>query len=205
MNGGSDSRTTPSFDLSLLGSETPEWERVDTEKIADCRVFEVFRDEGIDPQTGGRHDFFRIKAPDWINIVPITSDQLVVMIEQYRHGSRDVTLEIPGGMVDAGESPLAAAGREMLEETGFDAPEIKYLGKTRPNPALQDNWIHTYLARDAYFKSRPTFEGTERTAVRLVPLADVPKLIAEGVITHSLVIVGFHFLNLFQGGLIKSM
>jgi ADP-ribose pyrophosphatase len=86
-----------------------------------------------------------------------------------------------------------------LEETGYAPREILYLGKTRPNPAIQNNWIHTYLARDVTFKSEPVFDSTEQTAVRLVPLAHVPELISNGTITHALVVVGFHWLALSQG------
>ncbi len=122
------------------------------------------------------------------------------MIEQYRHGTGEVTLEFPGGMVDEGETPERAAGREMLEETGYDAREVVVLGRTRPNPAIQDNWIHTFLARDATFRHAPVFESTEQTAVRLVPLADIPALIANGTINHALVVVGFYWLSLLAQG-----
>jgi 8-oxo-dGTP pyrophosphatase MutT (NUDIX family) len=164
--------------------------------LADCRVFQVRRDLSVNPRDGREHDFYVIEAPDWINIVPLTAANEVVMIEQYRHGTGEVTLEIPGGMVDAGESPRDAAAREMLEETGYASSEVVALGRTRPNPAIQNNWIHTFLARDARFESEPQFDGTEHTAVRLVPLARIPSLIADGSITHSLVVVGFHLLDI---------
>lgn len=180
-----------------MSDEHPQaWQRRSSEKLADCRVFQVRRDLSVNPRDGLEHNFYVIEAPDWINIIPLTANDEVVMIEQYRHGTGEVTLEIPGGMVDAGESPIEAAAREMLEETGYKASEVVPLGKTRPNPAIQDNWIHTFLARDAKFEHAPEFHGTEHTAVRLVPLADVPGLIASGVITHALVVVGFHRLSL---------
>ena len=180
------------------------WRRVSSEMIADCRVFRVRRDTSASPRDASEHDFFCIEAPDWINIIPLTADNQVVMIEQYRHGTDEITLEIPGGMVDAGETPAEAAAREMLEETGYTAREVVYLGKTRPNPAIQNNWIHTYLARDARFHHQPVFDTTEHTAVRLVPLSDVPALIANGAITHALVVVGFHWLSLEQQGLLAA-
>ncbi len=172
------------------------WKRERSEQVADCRVFKVRRDYSADPRGGRAHDFYVIEAPDWINIIPLTGDGRVVLIEQYRHGTREVSLEIPGGMVDAGESPRDAAARELLEETGYEAGEVGLLGQPRPNPAIQDTWIHTFVARGVERRGEPSNAGTEQTIVRTVPLDGIPSLIAEGKITHSLVVVGFHLLGL---------
>ena len=192
------------FERERFGADSPAWRRVRSERVADCRVFRVRRDVSASPRGGGEHDFYVVEAGDWINVIPLTAAGEVVMIEQYRHGSADVTLEIPGGMVDEGESPEEAAARELVEETGYAANEIVALGRTRPNPAIHDNWLHTFLARGARHERDPEFDRTEHCAVRLVPLADVPALIAEGFITHALVVVAFHRLGLWRDGLIKG-
>ncbi|MGB9178130.1 MAG: NUDIX hydrolase [Pyrinomonadaceae bacterium] len=186
--------------LRVSASRPDPWQRKRSEQIADCRVFQVRRDVSANPRDGFEHDFYVIEAPDWINIIPLTADDEVVMIEQYRHGTEEITLEIPGGMVDAGEMPFEAAAREMFEETGYAGSEIIALGKTRPNPAIQNNWIHTFLARNVSFRQEPVFESTEHTCVRLVPLADVPALIAGGTITHALVVMGFYWLSIYKDG-----
>ena len=181
------------------------WRVVRSEEMADCRVFRVRRDWSLNPRGGAReHDFYVVEAPDWINVIPLTDDGRVVLIEQYRHGTGELTLEIPGGMVDAGETPREAAARELLEETGYSSSDVRFLGRTRPNPAIQNNWIHTFVARGATFRHAPAFDGTEHTAVRLAPLADIPRLVAAGVIDHALVVVGFHWLSLHEQGLVAA-
>lgn len=176
------------------------WRCEGSEPLADCRVFRVRRDRSLSPRDGSAHDFYVIESPDWINVIPLTAGGQVVMIEQYRHGTGEVTLEIPGGMVDPGETPAETAARELLEETGYAAAEVVALGRLRPNPAIQDNWIHMFLAPGVEYREAPTFDGTEQTVVRLVPLAEVPGLIASGKITHSLVVAGFHLLSVRRGG-----
>lgn len=172
------------------------WRRERSEQVADCRVFKVRRDYSADPRDGRLHDFYVIEAPDWINVIPLAKGGEVVLVEQYRHGAEGVSLEIPGGMVDPGEEPRETAARELFEETGYEAGEVVFLGKTRPNPAIQDNWVHTFLARGVEYRREPLNEGAERTRVRLVPLAEIPSLIREGAIDHSLVVAGFHWLAL---------
>lgn len=187
--------------MSLQGDKKEDdaeliWRRGRSEQVADCRVFTVRRDHSADPRGGREHDFYVIEAPDWINVIPLTREGEVVLIELYRHGAEAVSLEIPGGMVDPGEEPRETAARELFEETGYEASEVVFLGKARPNPAIQNNWVHTFVARGVEYRQAPQNHGTERTRVRLVPLARIPSLIREGAIDHALVVVGFHWLAL---------
>ena len=179
------------------GSKLEPWVRLGLEKVYRTRVFDVLRQRSRSPRTGREHDFYVLEACDWVNIIPVTADDDVVLIRQYRHGLEDFTLEIPGGMVDPADgSPRVAAAREMLEESGYDSGDVVSLGSIHPNPAIQSNRCHTFLARGAEKRTTPTFDGTEETAVVLEPLTKIPHLIRTGVISHALVVVAFHWLGL---------
>ncbi len=164
------------------------WTTLENEPIQDCRVFSVRRIRARSPRTGDAHDFFAIDSSDWVNVVPITPDGRVVMVRQYRHGVGELTLETPGGLVDPGETPAAAAARELLEETGYAAAEIVPLGAMSPNPALFSNRLHGFLARGAQRVREVRNESTEETHVELVPLAALREEVRAGRVNHALVI-----------------
>ncbi|MBZ0188290.1 MAG: NUDIX hydrolase, partial [Candidatus Obscuribacterales bacterium] len=158
------------------------WKRISSEKIADCRVFTVHKQLASKACLTGEiertHDFYVFHSGDWVNIIPTTEDNRVVLIEQYRHGTENITLEIPGGSVDADDdSPFKAAERELFEETGYQGSELIPLGSTHPNPAIQSNLCHTFLARNVKRLATPVFNSTEEIAIRLVSIADIPDLI----------------------------
>jgi 8-oxo-dGTP pyrophosphatase MutT (NUDIX family) len=143
------------------------------------------------------HDFHIIESGEWVNIIPVTPDHRVVMVRQYRHGSRAVTLEIPGGLVDSGDTPEEAAARELLEETGYRAEQWTKIGVANPNPAIFNNHCHTFLAQDIQKISDLIPDQTEDIEIVLIPLADIPELIQTGKIDHAIVISAFtwYFLN----------
>lgn len=179
--------------------QIPPWKVISSETIAECKVFSVNRNRScveID-ETQKAHNFYVLHPSDWVNVIPVTDDGCVVLIEQFRHGIGQFTLEIPGGMVDPEDTSVQdAAARELLEETGFIAESWSLLGINHPNPAMQSNICHTYLATGARQIETPQFEGTENIAIKLVPLEQIHELISNGTITHALVIVAFHLLNL---------
>ncbi len=168
------------------------WKRQSSEQIADCRVFKVREDFCERDSDGAKHTFFVIECPDWVNIIALTKENEVVLIEQYRQGAEEIMLEIPGGMIDGDEEPEAAARRELLEETGYDSSEFVYLGKTRPNPAIQNNWMHHFLALNCEKTGEISFDEHESVTTKLTPLADIPQLIETEQFTHSLAIVAFY-------------
>ncbi len=172
------------------------WKIKRSEIVANCKIFNVRRDYSVRDSDGAEFPFYCIENPDWVNVIPITKEGEVVLIEQYRHGIEEITLEIPGGMVDDGEDAKFAAERELVEETGYVPRETILIGKSRPNPAIQNNWVYHYLAVDCEKHHEPEFDATESVVSKLVPFSEIQNLLKDGKITHSLVIAAFHWLSL---------
>jgi 8-oxo-dGTP pyrophosphatase MutT (NUDIX family) len=164
-----------------------EWRELAREPVADCRIFSVERSLAESPVDGARHSFYCIRSQDWAQVVPVTPAGEVVLVRQYRHGSGRVTLEIPGGLVDAGEDPAQAALRECLEETGYRGRTAVPLGVVNPNPALFGNRLHAYLARDVELERAVANTGTEYTEVVVRPVHELRAMLIGGEIDHGLV------------------
>ncbi|MBK7747087.1 MAG: NUDIX hydrolase [Candidatus Obscuribacter sp.] len=186
-------KTSPAKPVEIL-SVRP-WTTIKRELVADCKVFSVHC-QTSERVAGEAHDFYVFHPRNWVNVIPITADLQVVLIEQYRHGIEGLTLEIPGGMVDAEDaSTLVAARRELLEETGYGGGETVFIGRNHPNPAIQSNICDTYLSLNVEYLQTPCFDTNEEVAIRMVPLKDIPALIFDGTISHALVIAAFHYLQ----------
>ena len=191
----------------MFKSSIKPWKCLSKKLLHKTRVFDLMVQEmekpAVDSDSGGGtepyiDDYYFIECPDWNNIIALTSDGLVVLIEQFRHGVKEVCLEIPGGILDPGETPEEGAVRELAEETGYVPTKVESLGFVHPNPALQDNKCHFFLATDVELKLEPNLDSSEDIAVRLVPLEEVLILIEKGVISHALMISAFFKLFRFR-------
>lgn len=140
------------------------------------------------PRTGEVLDRLVLETPDWVNVVAVTPARELVCVRQFRFGTATVELEIPAGIVDPGEEHCDAARRELHEETGHTSARWTYLGAVASNPAFQDNLCHHWLAEEATLTDRQDLDAGEDISVELVPLADAPRLVAEGQLRHSLVV-----------------
>jgi 8-oxo-dGTP pyrophosphatase MutT (NUDIX family) len=171
------------------------WKRQgDARRVFETRLFHIDEHRYVSPRSGRAHEFWILGCADWCNIVPLTSDNKVVMVRQHRYGSNDETLELPGGMIDPHDpNPGAGAARELLEETGYRADRVEPIGVIAPNPALQSNRTHSFLARDVVHVGAPRLDGGEDIEVVLVPYEDIPARISSGEISHALVVVAFAY------------
>jgi ADP-ribose pyrophosphatase len=180
-------------------NEQPEiWRREQSEEIADCRVFKVRKDFSRRASDAAEHTFFVVENPDWVNIIAVTKSDEIVLIEQFRHGTEEIILEIPGGMIDEDETPETAARRELLEETGYASDEFVYLGASHPNPAIQNNRLYHFAAFGCEKIQATAFDEHESVVTKLVSKTEIPQLIEDEKITHSLVLAAFYKLNLYE-------
>ncbi len=151
-------------------------------------IFKVLKRDMQIPSEDHKATFSILEAPDWINVIALTSDLEIILVEQYRYGIEKPTLELPGGVCDFGETPLETSKRELLEETGFKGKEFHDLGKVSSNPAMLTNYTHTFLITDCKRVSEQQLDGNERINVHLIPLKDFLDMVAHQEIHHSLVV-----------------
>ena len=160
------------------------------------RIFSVREDRYLLPRNHREAPFYILESPDWVNVIPITEAGEVVLIRQFRFGTEEVTLEIPGGIVDPEHTPLEAGQNELLEETGFKSNQWEYLGFVHPNPAFLTNRCHSFLAKGIKKVAEIRPEESEEFEVIQIPYSGIKDLIEKTQITHSLVICAFHLYEL---------
>jgi ADP-ribose pyrophosphatase len=170
------------------------WVKGGERSLAATRIFELLSVRYRHPVRGTERDFVVIDAPEWVNVVALTPDGLIVLVRQFRFGTDDFSLEIPGGIVEPGEDPVAAGVRELREETGYSGRSARVLAVVDPNPAVQRNRCHLILVEGAVKDGEVRWDADEEIAVSAAPVADVLAWARSGKITHSLVLCGlFHF------------
>jgi 8-oxo-dGTP pyrophosphatase MutT (NUDIX family) len=175
------------------------WKRIASSYDRSFPIFTLRTDRARSPRTNQDHDFYILESADWVNIIPITPTKKVILIRQYRHGIQDMALEIPGGIIEPGDTPREAALRELKEETGYTASQIIALDYVWPNPAFLDNRCYTFLAWDAVLTSDQKPDEKEDIEVIPVPLERIPDMIRRGKIRHSLVQAAFYKFHLEFG------
>lgn len=164
-----------------------KWKVLKSENILHLGPWLSVRQEEVELPSGKTiPTWFVLEFPDWVNVIAITKDGKMVMIDQYRHAIAQTRYEIVAGVIDEGETPLEAAQRELMEETGFGGGEWSEFMVLSPNPTNHNNLSYTYIATGVERISAPHQEDTEDIGVHLMSEQDVLQLLNEGEIIQAL-------------------
>ena len=174
------------------------WETISEKDRGNFRIFSLREKLARSPRTGNEHPFIILEGNDWINVIAKTSSEELVMVKQYRFGTSKFELEIPGGIIEKGETPIEAGIRELREETGFVGNVHKYLGHVDPNPAFQANKCHTVLIENCQKLEEQELDPGEDIETEIMSERKVKKLIDKGKIRHSLVMSAFKLYDIYK-------
>jgi 8-oxo-dGTP pyrophosphatase MutT (NUDIX family) len=176
------------------------WERLSTRQVGEYAMFTVREDCSRSPRDGQEQTFHVADSPGGVTVLALADDGRLVMVEQYRHGPRRVTLELPSGVVDEGEEPAAAAARELHEETGYTGEGAELIGRIDLNPSWQTATVHVAVVRGAKRSGEKELDESEDTRVRLVHPSDLRRRILAGEVDTATTIAALAFWDWTQGG-----
>ena len=169
------------------------WAKLSGRVVGDFRIFSLVEEEFLRPAVDGRaektHPFYVILSCDWVNVVPITPQGRVLLIRQFRSGTEEITIEVPGGMVESTDvDPAETARRELEEESGYQAERIIPLRSVRPNPAILRNWCHLFMATGVRPVGNMNWDEGEEVRPFEATWDEVDELVRSGAINHSIVL-----------------
>lgn len=178
------------------------WKILDRKRHSFFGWLDIEEKRVLSPRTGKEMDVKTFHCRPWTLVLPITPAQEVVMVQQYRHGTEEVSLELPGGIVDPKDnSPDIAARRELLEETGYQPQSFSQLGECFPQPAIMANKCFFFLAENVLKIREPAPDDGEDIQIVKIPLEDIPVKIMQGEIEHGMVLLNFFFFWMKQNRL----
>ena len=183
------------------GKNPPLWNIQSNELVYDLHVGWIRKFSGQHPD-GRKHDFLILdNIRDWVQCIALTKKNEIVLVSQYRAGSNDLTLELPGGGIDKNEDVICGLFRELREETGYSGKDPVHLYTCFPNPAMQTNRVHFYFLQHCEKEFDTDFDPAEDLTTHLLPLDQLDKAIDDNIFQHAITLEG---LLLFQRWLKKS-
>ncbi len=191
----------PSSSDDTAGRVAPAlWRRGAERRLAATRVFDVHGVQFRHPERGTEREFIVLQVRDWVNIVALTPENDVVLVRQFRFGIEALSLEVPGGVIEAGEDPVAAGLRELREETGFVGLRGRLIASVHPNPAIQNNRCHLVLVEDVHRAAETEWDADEEIEVVTLPFAEALARTRDGGITHALALNALHLAAAVRNG-----
>lgn len=179
--------------INLEEKDNLTWELVETNVVGSYNLFSININRSRSPRTGMIHEFQVLNSPDWVATIALTKSKEVILVNQYRHGVANLSLELPGGLVKPGQTPEQSAREELEEETGFLAPRFEPLGWMHPLPAIFTNKFHVYFALDAEPKGTFNPDETEELETVLVPAGHIRDYIKSGKINCGVMIAALAY------------
>ena len=172
----------------MLNSELV-WQPLNRKKIFSTRIFDINEIQSRSPEKDTA-TFYSLHATDWVIVVPVIRNEdgieSFIMVKQWRHGTEQLSIEFPGGVIDKGEEPAHAAARELLEETGYQAGELIHAASISPNPAIMENTCHFFFARNLTNTHRLDLDDDEFVNSEAIPISQVIENLGHGMYIHAL-------------------
>jgi len=156
-----------------------KWQKLSSDLILDNKYLKVRKDKVKISSGLILDDYYLVERPDVVLIIPVTFDNKIVLIEEYKHAAGKVMLTLPAGMILNNTTPEKTAKEELLEETGFKAASWEKLGVLTQYPTKDTNKFYVFLAKNAYKIAKQKLDPKEEINIRVVSLVQLKKYIAE--------------------------
>jgi len=174
-----------------------KWKVNSTRELFRSHIVDLEGRFSVNPRNGVEAEYYVASFPDWCNVVAITPEKELILIRHYRHGSGEFEIEFPGGCIDKGESPVAAAVRELKEETGYEGDPPVLIGNVSPNPAFQTNRCYTVLIKNACKMTDQSLDEGEDIEILKKPVSEFSEMIRSGKVNNCMIITAFYFYELY--------